>query len=312
MLAVEQIKGRCDDVVMQRRRVGEPQYSNRASQIGHPCLRKLYYDRAEWQQRAPWPIDTLRRFREGERHEALAIADLSEAGYRWTHGQQPGFFADLSLSCKMEGYLEDTATGERILAEIKSMDPHPWAQATTLDFLRGSLFYSGYLYQLTTYMRAVNESEALFVFRNRSSGEMRFLPYEFSKDIWADIERKCKLVNNALLKSEAPERIDLSERKEVCSFCPFSHVCLPDVTNPKGGIRFLSDAPKLEGMIDRMTELKELAAEHGTVKEAVRDLVRGLDGVVCGKYLLEGKEDKAGRWRGSIKPLVDERGKENG
>lgn len=310
--AVENIGARLDDVVMKARRIGEPQYTNRASGIGHPCLRKLYYDRAEWQNRAPWPLDTLRRFREGKRHEQLAIDDLGAAGYRWTHGQTPAFFSDLSLSCTVEGYLEDIETGARILAEIKSMDPHPFAGATSIDHLRESLFYRGYLYQLTTYMRAVDETEAIFVLRNRSTGEMRFLSYEFDPTVWEDTVEKCKRVNAAVGKKEPPDRIDQAERKRVCSYCPFSHICLPDITNEKGGILFLEDAPGLEAKIARKFEIDAQAKEHKALSEEIRELTRGLDGVVCGEFLIEGKETKAGQWRGEIKRLIDKRSAENG
>jgi len=71
----------------QKRRVS-PCRSNRASQIGHPCLRYLTYCRKDWKQKVLPSVELLWIFEMGNLIEEMAVKRLTKAGLLVTQQQR--------------------------------------------------------------------------------------------------------------------------------------------------------------------------------------------------------------------------------
>ena len=301
MLNLETITADLDSKLLDGRRIA-PQFVNRASSCGSPCERELYYQRADWDKRAPMSMEGLKRVRAGRRYEEWAKQDLMEAGYIWSEAQKTGFDDTLMLSAHIEGYVTSVRDpdGTLHLAEIKSITTLLFNKFHSQADLMEHHFYRRYVYQIVAYMKMMNKDEAIMFLVNRDNGEIRPIHIVYDAQIWADIKEKCEIVNGQVEILVPPQKIDGRGRKETCRFCDFKTHCMPDILNPT---RIeLKDDP------DFLEELREWDSINGqrkrweTLDEIIKEKCREKDMVVVGEFLIEGKKTKRG-WRRSITKL---------
>jgi len=84
----------------------EPGLSNRASELGHPCLRYLVYRRTAWEHAAPPDGDSISIFAEGDLHEAALLRELVDAGIEVTEQQAPLHSRTLNITGHMDGVIQ--------------------------------------------------------------------------------------------------------------------------------------------------------------------------------------------------------------
>lgn len=308
-LEPNEIQERLDKVVLRDRKGGFPVRSIWMGRVGWPCERRLFYELTAWDKREPISVEGLYRMREGRRHEERAKSDLEDADYHWERAQQHLFIHELNLSGKVEGWVHDLKSDEKVMAEIKSVEGaffNRLMQATDFD---SSAFYQTYLPQCTCYMRAANERKILLIVRNRGSGKMKFFPYDYEPERWAKIEARCRRVNNAVEKNVPPSRIDGLGRMDVCKFCDFKTHCLPDF-KPGEGMALLEDEEILTG-IETYLELKDkIDVQFKKDKKRLDSLwatlkqrFEGVENAVIGNFLVTGKATTTGRWSMKIQRL---------
>jgi len=268
-----EIERRLDEVVLKdeawrghdRNTRTEPVRStNWASQIGYECARRLYYERAAASKKAPFSLSSLRAMREGKRHEEAAKRDLEMVGYRWDRAQERVYIARLNTSGKIEGYLIDerssrSAGMSRVLSEIKSMDKMIWPRFLSFDALLASRWYASYLHQLNAYLAGCDEPVGLFINRNRGTGQMAFLYWEFDCEMFAADERKTKIVEDAIDAKEPPACVEDTTN---CPDCPFVAHCGPDLSGGAGVKFALKSKDEEIARIARLVELDPLVTEY--------------------------------------------------
>lgn len=239
-----EIKDLCESIdsghfeAVKRRISIHPQHTNRASSIGHPCLRRLVYQRTRWQDAQPHSARLQSIYDEGNLHEPDIMRKLQEAGYQVVHQQRPFFHEELNLSGHVDGALY--ADGEEITVEGKSTSQGTWDEVSDYrsgfrgmeDMLESDRWYvRGYVYQVTVYLKCTDNKHAIIVFKHKNTGEIKLVPIEFREDIWGEIEGKCRAINKHVEEKTLPDRILYDPA--LCGDCPYSHICAPPVINPE-------------------------------------------------------------------------------
>jgi len=268
--------------------------SNRASQIGDPCIRKLVYYRLYPEKQELHTVDLQYIFNEGKIQENALFDDLAKAGYRLTETQRDFNDQRYQLSGHIDGKL--SVNGHSWPVEIKSMSPHIWDSVSTKEDLDKYAWTRKYPAQLQVYMLLSNSPEALMLFKNKSTGRVKQLWFELDYEYAEALLQKCEQINTCVSKGELPDRM----LNEDCKSCPFHTTCCPEsiATSP---LDFL-DLPDLEKKIEQWESLRDYSLEYDRLNTHIKERLRGIEKAVIGNYLIQGKAIKNG-WKTDIKPI---------
>lgn len=268
-----------------------PVHVNRASEIGHDCLRYLVYLRTENDKRLLHDATLELIFREGRLHEPAVMRLLEDAGFTVIEQQRAFVDHERKLSGHIDGKILVHGKGWPI--EIKSCSQHIFARILSwndlMDGLHGARepWLRKYPAQITCYLALdkAERREAVFVFKNKVTGRIIDRVVEFDRAYWEALKMRAEAVNFHVDSKTMPGRID---NDRICTECAFRHMCLPDV-DFGDEVDFVRE---LEDLLERREELrrqKKAAAwlqELEAVEEQVKAMVTGRNKVI------------AGRWRG--------------
>ena len=286
-----------------------PVKANRASELGHPCLRYLVLLRTNWQDRKP-PDGRLQMiFDLGNDMEERVHADLKEAGFMIIEQQRPFSWDKYNITGRIDSklglVLNDLQTDRvppEVLAklteqvddhgtvvvptEVKSAAPNMFNSVNSVaDMLHHKYLYMRkYPAQLTLYLIMDNKEVGLFIFKNKSTGEMKEVWILLDYDYADEQIRKAEQVNTHVQAGTLPDPIDYDE--SVCGECDFAHVCLPERIGKEVEI---SDNLELLDLVTRYNELKPKAKEYDEVNERINKLVEGREKILVGDWFIEGK-----------------------
>lgn len=292
MVASIGIEGRILESAAQDIRV-YPYANNRASEIGHDCLRYLVYCRTRNEERLLHDAQLEIIFQEGRLHEDDVERKLKKAGYVVLEQQRSFRDDDLQLSGHLDWKLMDPKDDRREVwpCEAKSMSPHIFERASGWDDVMAEMLAARepwirkYPAQLTCYM-AKNEAErALFIFKNKSTGRVVDRVVEFSEEYWRALKMRAEAVNFHVASETLPGRI---QDDRMCTECAFRHVCMPDVQFGDEA-EFVAELTPLLDRRDELLQLKKQAAwlrELDEVDKQIKSMVKDRNKVI------------AGRWRG--------------
>lgn len=268
-----------------------PCKSNRASESGHPCTRYLVYNQANWKDRIPTTVELQFIFDQGNDMHDRAMEDLREAGFRVHEQDRPFEWKEYNITGKIDCQISEDG---HILypCEIKSMSEWDWAKIDSAEdmILSPKAWIRKYPAQLVLYLLMSNSPEGLFYIINKRNGQPKQIwmqlqdatDYEFAEKIIKNIEQ----VNKHLKEGTYPERIEYEEN--LCGHCNFQHICLPDIKN-QSGLQII-DSEELLGYLTRLDELKSATSEYKKIDDKVKDMIRGKDKLLCGDFLITGKE----------------------
>lgn len=296
-----------------------PVNANRASELGHECLRYLVLNRTRWQEKKMHDARVQMVFDIGNMIESLVSQDLREAGFAVVE-QQRGFSwqkyhitgtIDLKLgltdhlirSALDNGALPDDVKAklQEILdkarlpapdpigivpTEIKSAAPGVFGTINSVEDMKRHKYpyMRRYPAQLTLYMIMDGKEVGLFLFKNKSTGEI--------KEIWMTLDygfaetliKKAELVNKHVAEGTLPEPIEYSE--DLCAECAYSHICLPD----RIGVEVeVSGNTELLELLYCYEKLKPGAKEYDDVNNRINKIVEGKEKILIGDYLIQGK-----------------------
>jgi len=292
-----------------------PVNANRASELGHPCLRYLVLLRTRWQERTIISADLQMVFDMGRMVERSVEDDLREAGltvieqqrsFSWAKYQITGNI-DLKLaldeallltgsengSCPseiLEKLMEQLRLNGKAIAvvptEIKSSAPHPFESVNTVqDMLHHKYLYMRkYPAQLTLYLLMDGKDVGLFLFKNKVTGKLKAIWMLLDYDYAEEQIHKAELVNKYVAEGTLPEPMEYNE--DICQDCPFAHICMPDRIGKE--VEVTQDGELLE-LITRYVELKPGAKEYDEVNDRINKLVQGREKILVGDYFIEGK-----------------------
>lgn len=250
----------------------------RASEVGHPCARYLYYGIARWQERGIRP-GLQRIFDVGHVWHSQVERWLREAGIHLQRMNEPFQIMEQGLVLiqgHVDGMLpygsDDPARTEYMPIEVKSFHPGIFDRVNRLTDFYARPWMRKYPGQLLTYCYAHSAPEGLFLLVNKSNGQTKTISVSLTDHLdeaqacidraWA--VRRCLLTleqagfrADETIEAAAPDRlVDV----EVCRGCDFQSVCLPPMVNDPRVI-IASDAQADQDM-DRRTELVPWRAEY--------------------------------------------------
>jgi hypothetical protein len=289
-----------------------PSKTNRASQMGYNCIRRLYYERMHPEEKTPFSEQALANMREGTEQEKAIRKHLMELGFDIKRSQEPFEFEEIQLSGHWEGFLKKGK--EEILFEIKTTTQFTYDKLNTIEDFRSNRWWEGYLKQVTVYMAASHQSNSLFLVKDRSRWQIKEFPYNFDIDVWNGIYAKCNTINDHIAKNKIPEDKYCYSFQE-CDSCNFLNFCCPQRVIAHEGFKRVSDFEEID-MVARYMQLKgekkELEKEYKEVDKYIGKKYEGVEGVffgdrfeMTGKYVEKGEFTvKAQKyWQKTIKEL---------
>lgn len=286
-----------------------PCHTNRASSLGHPCERKLVFDRTRWQEATLHDVGLQFIFDEGNLQEAAVLRDLADAGWHVIEQQRDYEWKEYQITAHLDGKV---VLDKAFTLEIKSMNPYTFTQIhTAQDILQSRKHYiRAYAAQGQIYMLLSNSERMVFVFKNKSTGQL--------KEIWMDLDyqfaeeliQKASRINRHVNAGTIPDPIAWSE--DICGRCPFAHICLPEARREALD---LTDDPELELKLKRRHELAPLRKEYEEIDDEVKGAVKEKPKVVVGDFLIMGKwiepKGKPKYWKSTIELLQIQKGATN-
>lgn len=265
-----------------------PCHVNRASGIGHPCERKLVYDRLNWQEAIKPDVGLQLIFNEGNLQEQAVIRLLQDSGFSVVESQRSFTWDKYKITGHIDGMLR--IEGEDYPLEVKSASPFAFDKINSLEDIRASKFHymRRYYDQMQIYLLLSNKSLGVIIFKNKVSGRLKAITISLDYEYAEKLIQKSERINALVEKKEYPERI---EDRDVCQDCPYRHICLPDETWE--GAELVNDG-ELEALIARRQALSQSAADFEEVNDQLKaQWKERKDGVyLVGKFAVTLKRQK--------------------
>lgn len=298
------------DAVKEMRAIGRKRYpckSNRASSIGYAvpelkgCLRRGVYERTHWNEKELWPVESLIRFKEGDRQEAHVLSDLAKAGFECIEQQSPFEWNEYNITGHVDfKYIIDNVAYP---VEIKSCSPFVYQKIFTFEDLNKESWLRAYKAQITLYMLMQGVDMGIMIFKDKSSGLMKQINVKLDYELGEYCLRTAEAINTHIAKKTLPDRV---KDRQVCKGCMFKTLCLPDIDF--GAPLKITEDPEYEKRLDEYMALKNKKKEVEDMYSIIRDEAKAtsVDGElnqVVGKWWLTGKLSAKGAFLLKIKTL---------
>ena len=259
-----------------------PVNSNRASDLGIPCVRYHVLNRTKWQEKSLHNVGLQFVFDMGNEIEEIVLKELAEAGIKVLEQQRSFEWKEYQITGHIDGKV---LSGDQIVPmEIKSCSPFVFKAINSINDLKNGKY--GYLrkypVQLNLYLLMDNKEKGVFLFKDKTSGQF--------KEIWMDIDyalgeetlKRAEAINTHLAAGTMPEPIN---DNMWCEGCPFAHICLPEHIGKEVEI----DTTNLSEMLDRLEELKPIVKEYEEIDDQVKETVKGREKILAGNWFVTGK-----------------------
>jgi len=262
---------------------GYPVNSNRASDLGIPCVRYHVLNRTRWEEKSLHDVGLQFIFDMGNEIEEIVLKELAEAGIKVIEQQRSFQWKEYQITGHIDGdiFVNDRETAP---LEIKSCSPFVFKAINTIDDLKkGKYAYlRKYPVQLNLYMLMAGKERGVFLFKDKVSGQM--------KEVWMDIDyemgeetlKRAEEINKHVAAGTLPDPIN---EDMWCDRCSFAHICLPDQIGKEVEI----DTTELSTMLDRLEELKPAVKEYDEIDGQVKELVEGREKLLAGSWFVTGK-----------------------
>ena len=252
------------------------------------CTRETVLGILHWQDR-PLPDAWLKaRFERGNLIENAALRELADLGYTVRTERTPFEVRDttgrLVLRGKVDGFLHRHLVKRDYPLEIKSLDPNVFRQITTAEDFQRYTFTAKWVRQLQAYLYANNEEEGFFLLDD-CLGHWRLIPVMLD---YAATERIIRQCEEAVAHVAAGTLPDYHRDPAVCRKCwAFGRVCDPPIESQ--GLTILN-SEELEVKLERRAQLESARREYEDLDGEIKDTVKGKDGLIVGRFLIQGKE----------------------
>lgn len=240
---------------------------NYVSGAGHPCARKMVYDRLNWQEKALPGLKAAQRMEVGRKLEDYAIDQIRAAGVTVVEQQRPMEWPKLELSGRIEGQIK--VNSFLILFEVKSVKQWDFEAINTAEDLKKSMkwWIRGYYDSFQLYLLLMSQEKGLF-FLVSLEGEIKQFVVELDYEHAEKVVKKLETVNKHVKEKTYPDRI--TDRK-ICSMCDHRATCLPDELSDSMQIESSQD---LIEMLERREKLQESAKLYEALDEDVKKIMK--------------------------------------
>jgi hypothetical protein len=275
-----------------------PCNSNRASEIGHPCIRYLVYKRTHGDQQLLYDETLQAIFDDGHIHEERVAQDFKDAGYQIIEQQRSFDWKEYQITGHLDFkvVLNGTNGGppEKAISvpvECKSMSPFVYAKLNTIE----DFFEHKYAHvkkipgQILTYLLCDNKDQGVLALKPKSS--MGGYPLKLIQiNLWEHTDyaesllKKAETINEHVAKKALPDRIDYDEN--VCDSCAFRHICLTGALHKEPEIE--NDNSELIKLLEEREQLKDAHKRYEKVHGDVKKLCKDRPKILAGDFLIEG------------------------
>lgn len=271
-----------------------PVRSNRASEIGHPCLKYLVLLRLRWNERTLHDVGLQYIFDDGHVHEKAIVNDIIEAGLGFEQQQRPYELKAQQITGHIDGKVSKGS--EAYPCEIKSVNPWDWERIPGwIEDPNGwrqmleakKVWLRKWPFQLMTYLYMDNTEQGIMLLKNKLISRPKQIVINLDYEMMEALLQKAELINDYVSKEKLPPEPEYQDW--ICERCPFLHICLPDIDFGKG--MELEDNPELEQMLEVWMELKPKAKECDETWKTIKKKVEG-------KTALIGDFQIGGKWQG--------------
>lgn len=278
-----------------------PTHTNRASEIGHPCERYLYFLRVDWDKRALHSPTLQSIFDIGNLYEEHAITKLKKMGFKIIEQQQFYEWKKYQITGHVDGkmYIEDWMIqeappeiqpllniGHVVPMDVKSMETHIWDRMNTVEDLLKSpkVYHQKYVGQVTVYELCQGEPIGLLLCVNKQTGIPKEIWVPLNYEFGETLVKRAERVNAAIAAKTIPDPIPWSE--SICGSCAFLSHCLPEMKRQP--MEILTD-PELEDQLKRLAEIKPYSQEFEKLDKTVKAKLKGHEKVLVGDFVITGK-----------------------
>lgn len=258
-----------------------PIHTNRASSIGHPCLRYLVLCRRDWTQIPLINVALKLRFELGDVFEKKVVRDLMDADIELYEFQKAFHDPETNISGHLDGIIRDDKKSYPI--EIKSASPLMFPRINSIEGMINSPYHylQGYPYQLETYMMLGGYEKGVFLFVDKSTGAYKEIWQEASAERQHEIKQKSIEIDKHLKEGTTPECINYDAN--ICGRCKLEHVCMPP--RESGNVIINSDDPTLIEALNRREELAAAKKEYDKCDKYVKAQLKGKNGMIGDFYV---------------------------
>jgi len=260
--------------------------SNRASEIGHPCLRYLVFSRTRWQEAQLPSLKKLLLFEEGQKQELQVLRDLQDAGIRVVQQQRPLYNEELNLIGHVDGMIE--VGGELLPLEIKAVNPVSFDRIACFADLETSRHHweRNWAFQLQAYILLSGKPGAVLLLKNKLTGELKDLLLKREEKMLLAIEEKCHLINGYVRDEFVPDVPDHLEER-ICQDCRFNHICARDLE--RGASTVYWEEEEVIELLEERAKLRPLRDRYEEVDRRLKEIFEGVALAVCGDWVITGK-----------------------
>lgn len=258
-----------------------PVNSNRASDLGHACVKYHVLNRTKWQERELHGPELQAIFDLGNAFEQIIIKDLEEAGIAVIEQQRPFEWKEYQITGHIDGKL--MYDGKVYPFDAKSCSPYVFDYISDINSLKKGKYpyLRKYPTQLNLYLLMANMDEGVLVFKNKVTGALKEVWMNIDYELGEETLKRAEAINKHLADGTVPEGIN---NPFWCDDCPYKHICLPE----QQGVEFEVDDSELADMLDRMEELKPYVSEHKELDELVKKMTEGRPKILAGNWVVIG------------------------
>lgn len=260
--------------------------TTRASALGDPCERRLFYARTAGELAVPHQPELQAIFDLGKELEDFVLAELRAMGCEIVQRERDYLDRDLELSAHSDARIRMPSWSRAITAEVKGLNPYTAESIERLEDLRDSRqhWVRKYYDQLQTYLHFDRSDRGIFVLLNKVSGQIRFVDCPRDEVRIQELLAKAARVRDAARANEPPPR----HESEDCARCPFQHVCMPDRSFGEG-VQVI-DSEEAEQLIQLRLELADAKRDYDAADRALKKLLPETDAeILVGDFVVTGK-----------------------
>ena len=261
-----------------------PVNSNRASDLGHPCVRYHVLNRTRWQEKKLHDVGLEMIFNMGNEIERIVLREMDDARIKVIEQQKSYSWPEYQITGHGDGNILDE--GNIYPFDIKSSSPYVFDSIKSLsDLTNGKYVYlRKYPVQLNLYMAMEKAPKGLFIFKNKVTGRLKEIWMDFDQLLLDETLEKATAINKHVADGTLPDPIDYDD--QISGRCPFAHICIPDRIGKEVEI---SDDAELESLIKHALELEPTAKEYEKLDKEISALVKEKEKLLVGDYLVTGK-----------------------
>jgi CRISPR/Cas system-associated exonuclease Cas4 (RecB family) len=268
------------------------QRSNRASQGGVVCKRRLLWHRTRWEDQKLPDVKLQRVFALGNVWEPVVVSWLEGAGIKVLQRQRDLDWPKLQLSGHIDGVIELPGTKEEAVFEAKSCSPFVFERirkaASAADIVRLDKDYlTGYLVQLGLYLLLLGMKYGVLLFVNKSTGETHSILISLEDVVVLELAethlKRLEAVNGAIaVEADLP-----AEPNDNCPRCPFFAACGPQMTF---GVLKVEDDEELAQAVSVFQTTAEAAKAHEKANDFIKARIKDPGEYLIGDWIVQAKE----------------------